>query len=92
MDPDAVDKPLELYEFKVSSSIPLYKKLIQVVKSDEDKHADKFEVLQEYLEYIIEHESELDIPKTLVHNDFNPRNIAVRKSGKFVFTIGNWPF
>jgi len=82
LDPDAVDKPLELYEFKVSSSIPLYKKLIQVVKSDEDKHADKFEVLQEYLEYIIEHESELDIPKTLVHNDFNPRNIAVRKSGE----------
>lgn len=72
-------KPTGLMEFDIKKAIPLYQKMIDIIAA-EDKTG-KYRILSKYLNDLSENTSENSVSKTLVHNDFSPRNIAVRKNG-----------
>ena len=80
------DKPNNLLEFDITKAIPLYQKMINII-SNEDK-TDKYSILNIYLADLRKAPQPFGIPKTLVHNDFSPRNIAIRKNGGIV--IYDW--
>lgn len=68
-----------LPEFDLLSASELYEKLIDIIEIEEP--GDKHEILKNYLNDLRENPTDLKLPKTLVHNDYNPRNIAVRNDG-----------
>ena len=76
-DPDAQDKPSDLAEFDSTKSVTLYEKLIAI--STETKPENESN-LQSILKDIMSGDFP-SLPKTMIHNDYNPRNIAVRKNG-----------
>ena len=82
LDAQAIDKPQNLAEFKVSESIPLYRKLIEIAELEEEHNDQKYAELHKHLETLANSDLIINLPKTLIHNDFNPRNIAVRKNGE----------
>lgn len=71
-------------EFKPVESEELYRKLIDIIIQDETDAERKRKLVQmhSFLDDIISEPLSKDLPKTLIHNDFNPRNVAVRKSGE----------
>lgn len=71
------NKPKNILVFDASKSITLYKKLVQIAESEEECDSNKHKVLYTYLEGI---DNKSDVPKTLIHNDYNPRNIAIRNN------------
>lgn len=80
LNPEVENKPKNLLVFDISKSIPLYKKLIQIAETEEDLDSDKYRALHTYLNAIGDIESKPNVPRTLIHNDYNPRNIAIRKN------------
>lgn len=82
LDDLAINKPHNMAEFKVSESIPLYKKLIEIAELEEENDDQKYATLHEHLETLSYSDLTFGLPKTLIHNDFNPRNVAVRKNGE----------
>ncbi len=77
-------------EFKPWQSAPLYKKLLDILIKENPESKQLLTFLNLYLEIdALEAESNaIEISKTLVHNDFNSRNIAVNKDGKII--IYDW--
>lgn len=71
-------------EFIPSESEELYRKLIDIIIQDETDTERKRKLVQmhSFLDDITTVPMKLNLPKTLVHNDFNPRNVAVRNSGE----------
>lgn len=80
LNPEISDKPDNLLIFDFSKSIPLYKKLVQIAESENINDSNDYSVLHENLESMNNLKNKPEIPKTLIHNDFNPRNIAIRKN------------
>ncbi|AEW01673.1 hypothetical protein A4D02_06635 [Niastella koreensis] len=71
-------------QFDPASSAPLYEKLIAIiVKEEEDPvRVVQLQQLQGFLKDLTVR-SEIDaLPVCLIHNDFNPRNIAIRMNGE----------
>lgn len=69
---------LRINEFKISKSRPFYQKVIEIII--EEYSANKFDCLQGYLHELTEVNYLYKFTKSLVHNDFNPRNVAIRKN------------
>lgn len=67
-------------DFEIKTALPLYKKLIDLMvhKSESDEERDRHYALFSFLEDL---KVKPILPKTLIHNDFNPRNIAIRNTG-----------
>ena len=77
----------DVQEFDASISIPLYQKLLEITII-EGKHINNREMLrtiQMNLENWSQIAKNIKLPKTIIHNDFNSRNIAIRKNGTPVF-------
>lgn len=79
LDPNTIEKPQNLLEFDIKHSIPLYEKLVSIAKQEDPG---KTIILDAIMHFITSESLALDVPKTLVHNDYNPRNIAVRRNGE----------
>ncbi|MFT6746406.1 MAG: hydroxymethylglutaryl-CoA reductase (NADPH) [Glaciecola sp.] len=72
-----------IQEFNAFDAIPLYKKLLQIVINERvtASHIEPLNALVKGMQNW-EHESaSIEIPKTVIHNDFNPRNIVIRENG-----------
>jgi len=69
----------QLPEFDLLSAVELYDKLIGIIETDES--GDKHIILRKYLSDLRQLSINSTLPKTLIHNDYNPRNIAVRNNG-----------
>jgi hydroxymethylglutaryl-CoA reductase (NADPH) len=69
----------EISLFHPWKSMPLYKKMISIVnqENNQNKFLDFFKYLDELEQLYIG----LELPVTIIHNDFNPRNVALRKNG-----------
>lgn len=69
--------------FRVSEAQPLYNKLLDlVVKESESPYLKKkYAELYAFVAHSENEHSRLNMPQTIIHNDFNTRNIAVRRSG-----------
>ncbi|WP_298512285.1 phosphotransferase [uncultured Kordia sp.] len=68
-------------EFKPWNAAALYKKMMQILIAECATEKDQF-TLQKLLNEIDDLQyqaSKISIEKTIIHNDFNPRNIAIRK-------------
>lgn len=72
----------EVTEFKPWESNALYKKFISLMVKDSEnkKHLRTLMHLFEYLDNLKTEHDKLNLPKTIIHNDFNSRNIAIRKT------------
>lgn len=82
LDKDKI--PAELKPFEPWKAKPLYTKFAEIMQleyEDEQWH----DLPQRLLGFIDEMESlhqKIKVPKTIVHNDFNTRNIAIRQGGE----------
>ncbi|WP_343667587.1 phosphotransferase [Chitinophaga sp.] len=65
-------------QFDPSQSMPLYEKLIHIIVKEDDNEALKR--LYGFLKDLTTIETTL--PVCVIHNDFNPRNAAIRKNGE----------
>lgn len=70
----------EFQPWKVSE---LYKKMMQILITEcaEVDQKNVLEKLHDEIDDLKNQEKEIHVEKTIVHNDFNPRNIAIRNSG-----------
>lgn len=72
-------------DFEPWRSNELYNKMIEIIVREEEdlfmKHS--LERLIDASLYMKEISESINVPKTIVHNDFNPRNIAVSNSDEF---------
>lgn len=72
-----------IQEFKPWKSKELYKKLLRLIVNESPKN-DHAYPLNKLIDDIDDLESEaisINLKKTIIHNDFNPRNIVVKKDG-----------
>jgi hydroxymethylglutaryl-CoA reductase (NADPH) len=67
-------------EFKVVKSKPLYEKLIQLMISESESDEER-DLNNRLFNFLTDLDNAPSLAKTIVHNDFNPRNIAIRKNG-----------
>lgn len=65
-------------EFDINNALELYQYLINIAVTEDSK---KERELQDILNSCKSESPAALLPKTLLHNDFNPRNIAVRNDG-----------
>ncbi len=68
--------------FKAWESKDLYKKMVKIAYHEEENLILKAELrnLLDFIEPLEENFNQLEIPITLIHNDFNSRNIAIRQN------------
>ncbi|MEM6348701.1 MAG: phosphotransferase [Bacteroidota bacterium] len=73
-----------IHDFEPWQAEPLYEKLVSIMYTEEDRPFVKARLgrLFSYLKGLEEERKVLDIPNTIVHNDCNSRNIAIRKDGR----------
>jgi len=69
-----------IIEFDLLQSIALYKKTIGICKKMEK--SSKYSILDEYLNDLVKSKTIFKVQKTVIHNDFNPRNVILRKNGE----------
>jgi hydroxymethylglutaryl-CoA reductase (NADPH) len=69
----------EIESFKPWNSLPLYKKMAEIIATESELN--DYAYLFTYIDELEELYKQLDLPLTVVHNDFNPRNVALRKTG-----------
>jgi hydroxymethylglutaryl-CoA reductase (NADPH) len=69
----------EIQEFKPWKSKPLYQKFISLMVMDSEGKKET-KRLADFLENMETEHDRIKLPKTIIHNDFNSRNIAIRKS------------
>lgn len=76
-------RPKELTVFEPWKAKPLYRKFIQIVMQEYEDRAwgNLPPLLLEYLEDLEVAHDKLQLDKTMIHNDFNPRNVALRNNG-----------
>jgi len=76
-DSSITDSLPEIKQFEPWNSKPLYVKMIEIINA-ENKQSD-FSKMYVYIEDLEQDFHELEMPLTIIHNDFNPRNVAIRK-------------
>lgn len=69
-------KSLGIGEFDLKKSELLYRKMIELVCTDAEDN--RFEILHDFLEDLIHQSVSTNVLKTVVHNDFNPKNVGIR--------------
>jgi hydroxymethylglutaryl-CoA reductase (NADPH) len=69
----------EIEPFRPWKSIPLYKKMADIIAAESEQS--DFSYLYTYIDELEDLYVDLELPLTLIHNDFNPRNVALRKNG-----------
>lgn len=74
----------EIRWFEPWKAKPLYGKLVSIMRQEEEDSllADKVEKMLGFVETLEQERNALTLPETIIHNDFNPRNIAIRKDGR----------
>lgn len=83
-DPDIQPIPVFIPEFFPWNAQALYHKFAEILALEYNDTSWR-ELPQKFFGYLRELESlhtGIQVPKTVVHNDFNPRNIAVRSDGQ----------
>jgi hydroxymethylglutaryl-CoA reductase (NADPH) len=77
----------EIQEFDASCHIPLYRKLldITILEGGHIVHREMLRSIQMNLGNWSQISKSIKLSKTIIHNDFNSRNIAIRKNGTPVF-------
>lgn len=73
-------------DYNPTEVIPLYEKLIELVCTI-DRHVGKESLLKKLLAELIQFSSlseKYHHLKTIVHNDYNPRNVAIRNDGQVI--------
>ena len=76
--------PSEITRFEPWKSAPLYQKLVSILKQEEDD-PDFSARVSRMMQFVGELESDreqLGLTETVIHNDFNSRNVAIRKNGQ----------
>ncbi len=70
-------------EFKPWKSMELYKKLMSILITEctSDKNGIALSRLYDEIDCLEKEASSINLRKTIIHNDFNPRNIAIAKGG-----------
>lgn len=76
----------EIKVFEPWKSKPLYKKMVRIITQENDTN--DFTELYKYLDELEQLHDALNLPTTIIHNDFNPRNVALRKNG--LLCIYDW--
>ncbi len=85
---------LEIKLFEPWKSLELYKKMAAILDQESDQNY--FHILTKYIEDINSPEKRPSLPLTIIHNDYNPRNVAIRKNGliciyDWELTVKNFP-
>jgi hydroxymethylglutaryl-CoA reductase (NADPH) len=77
-------------EFKPWEANELYNKLVSLLVAEEKNPTRKIalEQMVDAALHLQQLKEQITVPKTIIHNDFNPRNIAVRHSGEIL--IYDW--
>lgn len=72
-----------IQEFSAWKALPLYEKLLSVIISERSEFFDvaKLSGIVRSMPDWEQEAGEIDIPRVVIHNDCNPRNIAIRKNG-----------
>lgn len=85
-------------EFKPWEANELYNKLVALLVAEESDTGRRTELehMTDVALHLQQLREQITVPKTIVHNDFNPRNIAVRQSGEMVIydwelAVSNYP-
>ena len=75
--------PDQIKPFEPWAAIPLYEKLVQIIIKDYEDYpwAGLAGRLPAFIASLETEYNSIRIDKTIVHNDFNPRNICIRKDG-----------
>jgi hydroxymethylglutaryl-CoA reductase (NADPH) len=68
-----------LQEFKTEAQKELYQKLISLMLAEATN--ENREVYEQLYAFVDDLKNPPNIEKTIVHNDFNPRNVAIRNDG-----------
>ncbi len=73
-----------IQKFEPWKSVELYKKFLSILIQDTDDKIQKkeFATILSFVDELKNERTQLKIPETIIHNDFNSRNIAIRKNGK----------
>ena len=71
---------LNLKELDIEDANALYLKMIDIICEDDSNS--EYQILNQYLKDIKINPLINELNKTLIHNDFNQRNVAIRKNGK----------
>lgn len=66
--------------FQATNSKALYEKLIDMIINESESN-DNIESGRLLSEFLADLEVQPQLEKTIIHNDYNPRNIAIRKNG-----------
>lgn len=76
--------PHSIPVFKPWKAKPLYIKLMEIIAKDYDDVSWKNLIprLTNFIHELEEDHRNLQLPKTIIHNDFNPRNLAIRTNDK----------
>lgn len=76
--------PAEIKTFEPWKSKALYTKFAKIISLEYEDAGwhDLPTKLFSYIENLEEFHGQINIPKTIVHNDFNTRNIAIREGGR----------
>lgn len=79
----SVNKFKYVQEFKPWQSKALYKQLLTILKTEcvADNNVKQLEYLYNEIDCLEQEAATINISKTIIHNDFNTRNIAVTKEG-----------
>ncbi len=79
LTPELQKKIPEVTRFKPLNSLLFYKKMVSIICQEDER--EEYACLPQFVLDIENEYNTIDLPVTLIHNDFNPRNIAVRKNG-----------
>ncbi|NOQ72533.1 MAG: phosphotransferase [Crocinitomix sp.] len=69
-------KELGVSQFDLKKSVPLYRKMIELVCADAEDQ--RFNILHSFLDELSQKTSKTKVLKTVIHNDFNPKNVGIR--------------
>ncbi|MFM7023410.1 MAG: phosphotransferase [Flavobacteriales bacterium] len=68
-------------EFYAWKALPLYEKLLSIIINEGSADSKALKNLMQDMPHWEKEAQEITIPLTVIHNDCNPRNIAIRKNG-----------
>jgi hydroxymethylglutaryl-CoA reductase (NADPH) len=79
--------PSEIQPFEPWKATPLYQKFAEIIalEYDDTEWRDLPLKMVGFIDKLETLHKELNLPKTIIHNDFNTRNIAFRKDGRPCF-------
>jgi hydroxymethylglutaryl-CoA reductase (NADPH) len=81
LDKNSIPPTITCYEpWRAKALFTKFASIIALEYEDAIWH-DRIPKLLEYIEELEDLHQAIKLPKTIIHNDFNPRNIAIRKGG-----------